>query len=141
MADVYGVGLATVAIDNEILKATPVPDDGQVIIFQCPASPACRIEVVGVDIAFAVAPVDATNVITGDLVFYDASGNAATVIADDLDFEGVDTAYEGRHLWTGVQSMDEGDTITLKLTVTTPDTAALGGLVTVAYRIKEWSGQ
>lgn len=141
MADVYGVGLALIPIDNEILKATPVPDDGQVVIFLCPPSPANRIEVTGVSITFAVAPVDASNVITGDLVFYDASANAATVIADDLDFEGVDTAYEGRALWTGVQSLDEGDTITLKLTVTTPDTAALGGLVAVSYRIKEWSGQ
>lgn len=141
MANQYGIQFAQVALDNEILKDTPVPDDGQQVVFTVPAVPNCRVEVLAVTVAFAIAPVDSSHALTADLVYYDASGNAATTIADDVDFEGVDTAYEGRSIWVGTQSMDPGDTLTLKFTVTTPDTAALGGLVTVAYRVKEWSGQ
>jgi hypothetical protein len=85
--------------------------------------------------------VDASNVITFDLDFHDVSADTNTTIADDVDIEDVDVAYEARTVWTGVQSLDPGDTLTLKLTETDVDTAALGGLVTVAYRIKEWNGQ
>jgi hypothetical protein len=136
-----GIQFAVVALDNELFKATPVPDDGEQIIFSAPAAPNCRVEVLSVDIAWAIAPVDASNVITGDLVFHDASGNTDTVLADDVDFEGVDTAYEGRSIWVGNQSLDPGDTLRLEWTITTPDTAGLGGAVIVGYRVKQWNGQ
>jgi hypothetical protein len=135
------IQFAMVPLDNELVKATAVPDDGEQVLFVAPAAPNCRVEVLAVTVAWAIAPVDASNVITGDLVYYDASANSATVIADDVDFEAVDTAYEGRSIWSGVQSLDPGDTITLKFTITTPDTAGLGGVFCVAYRVREWNGE
>jgi hypothetical protein len=142
--DKYGIQFATVAIDNELLKATPVPDDGQQVLFAAPSRPGCRIEVLSVSLCYAIVPVDGSNVATYDLSYYDASANSATVLLDDADALSTNAsliAYENYTVWVGVQSLDPGDTITAKYTITTPDTAGLGGLWTVAYRVKEWNGE
>ena len=142
--DKYGIMFAQVPIDNELLKATAVPDDGVVIIFAVPSRPNSRVEALSVSLSYNIIPIDGTNAVTGDIVFHDASADSDTVLADDLDLKSTNTslvANECFTLWAGVQSMEPGDTLRVPLTETDVDTAALGGLFTVAYRIKEWGGE
>jgi hypothetical protein len=136
--------LAQVPIDNELIKATPVPDDGKVIIFAVPSRPNSRVEVLSVSLVYNVIPIDASNVATGDLIFHDASADSDTVLLDDFDALSTNAslvANEAFTLWAGKQSMDAGDTLRIALTITTPDTAGLGGLITIAYRVQEWNGE
>ena len=143
--DKYGIMFAQVPIDNEALKATPVPGAAVLPVFAVPSAPNCRIEVLSVAISYhGVIPIDATHAITGDLNFHDASANSDTVLLDDYSIKSTNSsivAKEALAIWNGCQSLDPGDTLSFILTVTTPDTAADGGLFTVAYRVKEWGGE
>lgn len=141
MADKYGIQFAIVPIDNETVKATPVPDDATQIIFGMPSKPNCRAEVLSIGVSFVTLPADGSNVFTYDLVFHDASADADTVLLDDANMLSGITASEILTVWTGNQSLDPGDTIRSVFTVTTPDTAGVGGAWVVAYRIKEWGGE
>lgn len=145
MADKYGINFAIVPIDNEAIKATPVPDDAVLPVFAVPSRPNCRVEVLSVSLTYmGVIPVDGSHAFTGDLTFYDASANTATVLADDVDLKSTNASLvlkEAYTIWTGVQSMDPGDTLSMVTTITTPDTAGDGGVFTVAYRVKEWGGE
>ena len=145
MSDKYGINFTTVPIDNEALKATPVPSSAVLPVFGVPSAPNCRVEVLSVSLTYAgVIPIDASNVMTGDLSFHDASADSDTVLADDYSIKSTNASIvlrEALTIWSGCQSMDSGDTLSFILTVTTPDTAADGGYFTVAYRIKEYSGQ
>lgn len=135
---------AQIPIDNELLKATPVPDDGKVVFFAVPSRPNSRVEVLGVSISYNVVPIDGTDAITGDIIFHDSSADTDTVLSDDFNYKSTNAslvANEAFTVWAGKQSMDAGDTLRLALTITTPDTAGLGGLITVAYRVQEWNGE
>lgn len=142
--DKYGVMLAQVPIDNELLKASPVPDDGVIVFFAAPSVPNCRVEVLAVGLTYNIVPIDGTDALTGDITYHDASADSDTVLLNDFNAKSTNTnlvANECYTLWTGVQSLDPGDTLRLPLTITSPDTAGLGGLITVAYRVKEWNGE
>lgn len=143
--DKYGIMFAQVPIDNEALKATPVPSAAVIPLFALPSSPNSRVEVLSVSLSYhGVVPIDATHAITGDVSFHDASADTDTVLQDDYSVKSTNTAIvlkESVTIWQGCQSFDPGDTLSFVLTVTTPDTAADGGLFTVAYRVKEWNGQ
>lgn len=144
MADKYGIQLQVVPLDNEAFKATPIPTNAEFLIFAAPQKPGCRVEVYSVDLVWATIPIDATDAITFDLSFHDASADTDTVLQDDFSAKSTNTslvARESATVWTGVQSMDPGDTLSAIFATTSPDTAGKGGALTVAYRIKEWNGQ
>mgnify|MGYP001565540638 CR=1 FL=1 len=149
MADKYGIQFMVVPVDNEYLKAVPVPDDGSQVIFGCPSLPGCRVEVLSISWTAVTLPVDAADPVTVTLNFHDASADtdtalltgAAGALGDLLSAAGISVANEFVTVWHGVQSMDPGDTIRFDLTVVTPTTAGEGGAFLVAFRIKEWNGQ
>lgn len=146
MADKYGIQFQMVPIDNEALKASPIPAGGAVLpVFACPSIPNVAIEVVSVGLVYmGVIPVDATDAITGTLNFWDASADAATALATAVNLKSTNTSLvlkEAFTIWQGTQSMDPGDTLSVPLTITTPDTAGDGGFWTVVYRVKDWNGQ
>lgn len=146
MADKYGVQFICVPIDNEALKASPVPSGGAVVpVFAVPSVPGQRIEVLSVSLTYmGVIPIDATDAITGTLNFWDASADAATALATAVNLKSTNTSLvlkEAFTIWQGCQSMDPGDTLSMPLTITTPDTAGDGGFLTVVFRVKEYSGQ
>lgn len=148
MGNVYGLQFAVVPIDNEALKATPVPAAPVFPVFGAPSTPNVRVEVVSVSIAGAVLVVDAADPVTINLVYHDASGDADTTLltgaagaVGDLKAAGGLTANELLTIWRGNQSLDPGDTIRAPLTTTTPTTAGDGYYFLVGYRIKEYSGE
>ena len=148
MADQYGIQFAIVPIDNEALKATPVPAAAVLPVFGAPSVPNCRIEVVSIGIAGAILVVDAANTVLVDLEYHDASADTDTNLLTggagdlgDLKAAGGLTANEVLTLWHGVQSLDPGDTIRAPLTITTPTTAGDGYYFVVGYRVKVWNGQ
>lgn len=145
MADKYGIQFAIVPIDNEALKATPVPGSAVLPVFGSPSLPNSRIEVLSVSIGYmGVIPVDGSHAITGDLNFHDASADSDTVLENDYSIKSTNASLvlkETLTIWHGTQSLDPGDTLSFILTVSTPDTAADGGFFVVAYRVKEWGGQ
>lgn len=144
--DKYGIQFAIMPIDNEALKASPVPSGGAVLpVFAVPSAPNVRVEVIGVGVGYmGVIPVDGTDALTGTLNFWDASAAAATALATSVNLKSTNASLVLKNawtFWTGNQSMDAGDTLSMPLTITTPDTAADGGFFVVAYRIKEWNGE
>jgi len=144
--DKYGIQFAIMPIDNEALKASPVPSGGAVLpVFAVPSAPNVRVEVIGVGVGYmGVIPVDGTDALTGTLNFWDASAAAATALATAVNLKSTNASLVLKNawtFWTGNQSMDAGDTLSMPLTITTPDTAADGGFFVVAYRIKEWNGE
>ena len=143
--DKYGIMFAQVPIDNEALKATPVPAAAVLPVFAVPSLPNSRVEVLSVSITYAgVIPVDGTHAMTGDLNFHDASADTDTVLENDYSIKSTNASLvlkEALTIWHGCQSMDPGDTLSFILTITTPDTAADGGFFTVAYRVTAWGGQ
>lgn len=149
MADKYGLQFAIVPLDNEVLKATPVPDDADQLIFGMPSLPNCRAEVYSVSLMGHVAVADGTDAATYNIVYHDASADTDTTLltgatgsAGDLESDtDAFTADECITVWHGVQSLDPGDTIRVALTITTPETAGEGYAFVVVYRIKEWNGQ
>ena len=145
MADKYGIQFAMVPIDNEAIKATPVPAAAVLPVFAAPGGINCRIEVYSVSVGYmGVIPIDGTHAFTGDLNFHDASADTDTVLENDYNFKSTNSALvlkETTTFWQGVQSLDPGDTLSLVTTITTPDTAGDGGFFLVAYRVKEYGGQ
>lgn len=146
MADKYGIQFQMVPIDNEALKASPVPSGGAVLpVFAVPSLPNVNIEVVSVGIVYmGVIPVDGTDALTGTLNFWDASADSATALASAVNLKSTNTSLvlkETFTFWTGRQRMDPGDTLSMPLTITTPDTAGDGGFFVVGYRVKEYSGE
>lgn len=149
MADKYGLQFAFVPIDNEALKAAPVPAAPVFPVFACPESPNCRVEVVYIGIACAgVLVVDAADVILLDLVFHDASADTNTTFmtgaagaAGDLKAAQMGVIRETTLLSRGLRTLDPGDTIVAPLTIVTPTTAGDGYYFVVAYRVKEWNGE
>jgi hypothetical protein len=144
VADKYGISFAFSPIDNEAIKATPVPDDAVHPVFSLPSTPNVSAEVYSVSIMYNIVPVDASHAFTADLIFHDASADSDTVLADDVDMKSTNTAIlanEMATIWTGLQRLDPGDSLRLAFTITTPDTAGLGGITAAAYRVKEWAGQ
>ena len=149
MADKYGIQFLIVPLDNEYLKAVPVPDDGSQIIFGCPSVPNCRVEVLSISWCAVTLPIDGADPVTQNLVFHDASADADTTLltgaagalGDLLAAAGIAVANEFVTIWHGVRSLDPGDTIRADLTIVTPTTAGEGGAWLIAYRIKEWGGQ
>lgn len=143
--DKYGIQFAIVPIDNEAIKATPVPSAAVLPVFAAPSAPNCRIEVLSVSVGYmGVIPVDGTHAFTGDLNFHDASADTDTVLENDYNFKSTNASLvlkETTTFWHGCQSLDPGDTLSLITTITTPDTAGDGGFFLVAYRVKEWNGQ
>lgn len=146
--DKYGIQFVIVPIDNEALKATPVPAAPLLPVFGVPSAPNVRVEVLSIAIAGNVLVVDAADPVTLDLVYWDASEDADTTLLTgaagalgDLKAAGGLTAKEALTLWHGCQSLDPGDTIHAALTITTPTTAGDGYHFIVAYRVKEWGGQ
>lgn len=144
--DKYGIQLQMTAIDNEALKASPVPSGGAVLpVFAVPQLPNCRVEVYSVGIVYmGVIPIDGTDALTGTLNFWDSSAAAATALATAVNLKSTNASIVLKDVFTfftGVQSMDPGDTLSMPLTITTPDTAADGGYFVVAYRIKEYNGE
>ena len=148
MADKYGIHFTTVPIQDVYLFTTPVPANAKVPLMAAPAAPNCRIEVVSIDVVcHGVIAVDGTNtVLVGTIVFHDSSADSDTTIftgaaAGKGDLLTVvldlDEAY---NLWTGVQSLDAGDSLHAVLTTTTPDTAGIGYAFIVGYRVKEYNG-
>src|SRR3990167_1578318 len=132
--DKYGINFAVVHIPDTYLLATPVPDDGEITLMAAPASPNCRVEVVSVDVICAdQLAVDAANdVLVGTIVQHDASGDSDTTLftgaaagAGDL-LTAVLDLNEAYHLWSGVASLDPGDSVRAVLDVTTPTTPGQG---------------
>lgn len=145
--DKYGINFAIVPIDNEALKATPVPAAAILPVFAAPSVPNMRVEVLAIGITAGILVVDAADTAFVSLVYHDASADADTTILTgaaaspgDLKAAGGQTIHECLTLWTGVQSLDPGDTIRAPLTITTPTTAGDGYYFTVAYRVKEFNG-
>lgn len=144
MADKYGIMFAQIPLDNEAFKTTPVPTNAEFVLFATPSSPNSRVEVLSAAITWATIPIDATDPITADLSFHDASADSDTVLQDDYNFKSTNSALVAREattFWRGNQSLDPGDTLSLIFTTTSPDTAGKGGVVTIAYRVKEWNGE
>lgn len=140
------VMFAYMPIDNEALKASPVPSGGAVLpVFGVPSIPNARIEVVSVGIGYmGVIPVDGTDPITGTLNWFDASAAAATALATAVNLKSTNTSLVLKNIftfWTGNQSMDVQDTLSMALTITTPDTAADGGMFVVGYKVRDWNGE
>ena len=138
-----------VPIDNEALKAVPVPAAAVLPVFGAPSVPNSRFEVLSIGVgATGVLVVDGTNTVLLDLVYHDASADSDTTLvtgaagaAGDLKAAGGLVLNEVFTLWQGTQSMDPGDTIRAPLTITDPDTAGMGYYFVVAYRVKVWNGQ
>jgi len=148
MADKYGLQFAVVPIDGQATFTTPVPAAAQPLLFATPSRPNSRVEVLNIAVVASILMVDAADPITVDLVYYDASANAATTLltgaagaAGDLKAAGGLVANEAFTIWSGVQSLDPGDTIRAVFTITTPTTAGEGYTFIVTYRVKEWNGQ
>ena len=142
------IKFAIVPIDNEALKATPVPDDAVLPVFGVPSAPGSRVEVLSIGIAGAILVVDAADPITLNLTYHDASADSDTTLLTgaagalgDLKAAGGLTANEVLTLWHGVQSMDPGDTIRAPLSIVTPTTAGDGYYFVVGYRVRQWNGQ
>ena len=149
MADKYGLQLMVVPLDNEGLKATPVPDDISQIIFGLPSAPNCRAEVYSISLTGVTAVADGTDAATLNLVFHDASADTDTTLLTGAtgalgDLEATAAIFvvnEFVTIWHGVQSLDPGDTIRADVTITTPETAGEGYAFLIVYRVKEWGGQ
>lgn len=149
MADKYGIQFMIVSIDNEGLKAVPVPDDMSQIIFGAPSAPSSRVEIYSISISCDVAVADGTDAATFNLVYRDASADTETTLLTGAtgafgDLEATAAILVAREwvtVWQGVQSLDPGDSIRCDITITTPETAGEGYAFLIAYRIKEWNGQ
>jgi len=147
--DKYGIILTLVPVDNEYLKAVPVPDDGSLILIGCPSIPGIRMEVYSVSITGVTAVADGTDAATVTLQFHDASADSDTALLTgatgalgDLEASaGIFVVNEFVTIWQGTQSLDPGDTIRADVGIVTPETAGEGYAFLVAYRIKEWNGQ
>lgn len=149
MGDKYGISFALVPIDNEAIKATPVPAAAVLPVFAVPNIVNCRVEVLYVGIGAAgVLAIDAAETILMNLSFHDASADSDTTLvtgaagaAGDMKAAYVSVIREVYTLFSGVQSMENGDTLVAVSTFNTPTTAGDGYFFLVAYRIKEWGGQ
>ena len=149
MADKYGIQFAIVPIDNEAVKATPVPAAPIWPIFAAPNIPNNRVEVLYVGMACSgVLLVDAADTAFVSLSFHDASADTDTTLvtgaagtAGDMKAAYMTVIREVYTLFNGVQSLDPGDTLNGLVTITTPTTAGDGYYFIVAYRVKEWNGQ
>lgn len=137
-------------IDNEALKASPIPSAGAKLpVFAVPSIPNFSVDVVSISLVCeGVLVVDATDPITASLVFHDKSAAADTTLLTgtagnpgDFKAAGGLTVKECKTLWTGSQRLDAGDSILAPLTITTPDTAGDGYAWVIAYKVKEYSGQ
>ncbi len=143
-----GISIAIVPIEDGYFAASPVTADADPVVFAAPASPNCRIEVLGIDIICTTQlTIDASAEILINLVYHDASGDADTTLltgaAGELgDLKTIELDLnESYHLWHGSQSLDPGDSIRAPIDVSTPDTAGVGYAFVVAYRVQEWGGQ
>lgn len=149
MADKYGLQLLIVPLDNEGLKAVPVPDDTSQIIFGLPSVPGCRAEIYSISLTGVVAVADGTDPASVNLVYHDASADTDTTLLTgatgalgDLEASaGIFVVNEFVTIWQGTQSLDPGDTIRADVTITTPETAGEGYAFLIVYRVKEWNGQ
>lgn len=147
--DKYGIQFAITPIDNEALKATPVPAAAVLPVFSVPSAPNCRVEVLSISLgASGVLVVDAADPVTLNLVYHDASADADTTLLTgtagnpgDLKAAGGLTVQETLTIWSGNKSLDPGDSIRAPLTITTPTTAGDGYYFVTAYRVKEWNGE
>lgn len=149
MADKYGIKYVIVNIDNEALKASPIPSGGALLpVFSVPNIPNCSVEVVSVSLTAGILATDGTNDLLLNLSFHDKSAASNTTLltgangaAGDLKAAGGFTVFEGLTIWKGSQVLDAGDSIHGILTITTPDVAGDGYHFTVGYRVLEWNGQ
>lgn len=148
MANVHGLQYLIVPIDNETLKATPVPAAPVLPVFGVPSSPKQRVEVKSVGIGASGVLVIDTTACTINLVFRDSSANSETTLLTgaegalgDLEAAGGIVLNEVQTIWQGSQSMEEGDTIRAPLTITSPTTPGDGYYFVVCYRIKEYLGE
>lgn len=142
--DKYGIQIAIVPLDNEAFKTSPVPTSANFNLFGVPNVPNMSVEVVAVGIMWDQIPIDATDAITADLSFHDKSAGTNTAIVTAYSFKSTNTSLVAKEVFTfynGNQRMDSGDTLSLRFTTTSPDTAGLGGSIMIAYRVKEYNGE
>lgn len=139
-----------VPIDNEALKASPIPSAGaQLPVFGIPSRPTERVEVLSVAIGCqGVIVVDATDTCFVSLVYHSKSASSNTTLLTgaagtpgDLKAAGSIVLHEPVTIWSGAQSMSPGDSLYAPLTITTPDTAGDGYFFVVTYKVREYSGQ
>lgn len=144
-----GLQIAIVPIDNESLKASPVPAAALWPVFGAPSFPNCQFQVEAIALGCSgVAVIDAADPCTFNLVFHDKSAAANTTLltgaagaAGDMKAAGGVVAKEVVTVWSGKQILDPGDSIYAPVTETTVTTAGDGYYFVVAYRVREWNGE